>query len=467
MKPVDPQMLIPGFRLPQHVFARSGIKLLSAGTVLTESMCRTLAGSQHGGLYFANSVDELAQGLEIEPVAQLIAGMRAPSDVVTRGGVVAVQSGQLIEDHHAEAMEEGAYKLTQTHEARRARARRMRLAEELIASCATAWENVPLRVTPGEPSIQLHDAGATGWPSVGRLTAFREDRVRAYRRILARLLAGQTTAVADPLSLVDELIEKLKQHPERFAQLALLTRRSQDYLPDHAYTTACLSISIAARLGWGEPDVRLVGLAGLLADVGMAMVSRDIRTAQRPLTDVETNQVFRHPVQGVVLLESLHGLPEAVRVAVYQHHERDNGAGYPQALRGSKIHDYAKVIGVADAFGAATEQRPYRRGRRPYDTIEELVSLSSQKLYDRKIVRALVESVGLYPVGSYIRLNTGQTAQVIGVHAKFIDRPIVSVSPSGETDRDCGIVLDLTEHEPWELHVMGAIDDPYIMWTAA
>ncbi len=467
VRTLTPKDLVPGRRCRQSIYSRQGIKLVAAGITLTEGMCRTLGRSRPDELLFADSIEDLAGHIPLTAVTEPPVGDHAPADIVTSGGILALEAGQEVEPHHADAYRFGAFRGPEPKETRRARARRLKVADELIAERTESWANLPRRIERGVAPLELSEADQPGWPSLERLADFRSARVRTLHRLYGRILAGMPTSIAEPLVLVDELIDKLQRFPARFTQLGLLAPRDPEYLPDHSYSTACLCVAIATRLRWSLPDIRQAGLAGLFADVGMMLVSREVRCSDRPLTDVETNKVFRHTTVGVVLLDAIEGLPEPVRLAVYQHHERENGAGYPNAIKSAAIHDLSRVVAVADAFAAATEPRAYKRRKRPYDALEELIRLGSERLYDRVCIRALVESTGLFPVGSHVRLNTGDVAIVVGAHAQMVDRPIVSLYRRTLKGLRPDAVIDLAEIKPWELHVIQAADPPEALWPAA
>jgi HD-GYP domain-containing protein (c-di-GMP phosphodiesterase class II) len=170
--------------------------------------------------------------------------------------------------------------------------------------------------------------------------------------------------------------------------------------------------------------------------------------------------VRRHPTYSVVLLEAVEGVPEDVRLAAYQHHERENGSGYPRGLRGRAISDVARVVALADAFAAAAARRRYRAKKKPYEAIEELIRQAASGVYDRSCARALVESVGLFPVGSHVLLSNRTPAVVVGVQPEAIDRPIVRVLQRSAAGSTLGITVHLADFSRNELWIAEPIDAP-------
>lgn len=464
-------MLTSGMTLPRAIYTRQGIKLIGKGARLSEEVCvvlREMAAAAEpdgspGNLFFADSASEMQTARILNAERGPRAGERARREFVTVGGRQALHRGERADTVHARAYAPGAFASPTGHESHRQRAARMKLADTIVSDLQHLWSSIPLRVQIGPDPVQLYAHEDHTWPDEERLARFRADRVAALTELYSRCLAGLPTPVAQGLELVDELLDLLVRYPQQYTQLSLLFPRGDDFLTDHAYSTGVLCVAIAARLGWSREDVRCCGLAGLLSDLGMAMIPREIRTASRPLTDTEINRVWRHSTWSVVLMEDIEGLPESVRRAAYQHHERENGSGYPLRVRSSKICDYARVIAVADAYAATTHPRPFRRPISPYQVIEQLIRVGAERMYDRKVVRALVESTGLFPVGSHVRLSSGEIGQVIGAHTAMPDRPIVRVYRLNAGRSVPGPRIDLADFEPWTLHVIQAVDRPEVL----
>lgn len=461
MVPLDLTTLRPGQRLSRAVYSSMGAKLLPRGARLTAQSITSLRGYS-GALYlgFPGAMRASSRSSEVAPPAP---DTLLPASVLLRDLPTTPEEAddELRPDPEVERVEAASV---------RAWLIRLKHAEDIVGERRDRWEALPTDVERGMDPLLPAAVGARvrstpgPWPVGDAMDRFRAERVDELRITLLRISAGRERTAEHPLRLVDELIARLLAHPERFTQLALHAGRDPDYLPDQAFSTGVLSIAVAARLGWSAEDVRLAGLAGLLCDCGMARVPAAIRSADKPLDEVEINRVRRHTALTVAMLSAVAGVDERVIRACHQHHEREDGSGYPHALRGKQIGALAKVLAVAEAFAAAAAARPYRLYiKRPYDAMAEMIRLAAAGKFDRQTVRALVEIAGLFPVGSWVRLNTGERAMVIGSNPEAADRPIVRVVASPRAagqDRptEFGRTIDLAECEPWELSVSQAID---------
>lgn len=482
----------PGFVLKQALFTRQGIKLLPPGVKLSDALCDALRGSGEPAFVLAQSVDEIADAdlrgdrRPARVVRAVSAGQRATTNYITAGGLLALERGQLIEQHHVDAISAGdlrpaapiinaAGEITAAPEERksvepprawairhqelgRVRATMLKTADSIVAAKLPRWNALPTTMRTGVETVAVANSTLPGWLSDHQMQALRAERVDQVRRIYADLLRGLPTPLAPMQDIVSELISLYARHPRRFAGLALLTQRRADYLPDHAYTCTALAVAMAIQQQWSRWDVMQAGLAGLLADCGMMMVPEEIRRAERPLDEAEINRVRRHPTMSVLLLDAIRDLPDAISLAAYQHHEREDGTGYPcgQVIR--KLHPISRLIAVADVFGGATAPRPHRHGLMPYSAMEFVVNNASAGKLDRAIARSLLRVCGLFPVSSWVRLSDNSIARVIGSHHEQIDRPIIQRWSDGKP----GEVIDLTTTKPWELSVLEAIESPLL-----
>jgi HD-GYP domain-containing protein (c-di-GMP phosphodiesterase class II) len=198
-----------------------------------------------------------------------------------------------------------------------------------------------------------------------------------------------------------------------------------EYLYYHCVNVSILALRIASGLRFEREAALELGLAGLLHDIGL-MNYLDIIHQSKVLTINEFANIKQHPRAGFEMLSKLNPLPaDGIRNAVLQEHERIDGTGYPEALTESAICLNAQIVGLADSFEALTHRRPHREKRTPLEASK--IITEEKKAFSSKIIKALFERVGIFPVGATVRLNTKELGIVLRVHAEFPLRPLVKV----------------------------------------
>lgn len=198
-----------------------------------------------------------------------------------------------------------------------------------------------------------------------------------------------------------------------------------DYLCNHMVNVMSMSIGAGLKLGYNKSQLDELGLAAFLHDIGMVEVE-DIALQPRLLTEEEFNQIKKHPVYGVDLLSQLKALSQAIVYAVREVHERFKGQGYPEGLKDDQISEFARIIGTVDVYEALTHNRVYRKSYLPHEAIKEMLS-SGNLLFDTRVLKVLVDQVGIYPIGSWVELNTNEIGKVININDKLPLRPVVNL----------------------------------------
>jgi len=199
----------------------------------------------------------------------------------------------------------------------------------------------------------------------------------------------------------------------------------KNYLATHSVRSTILSIIIGTYIKL--PNHRLIelGVAALLHETGMLKLPSNIYLSQRQLSPQEQKAIITHPVLGYSLLKSF-DFPLSVCLAALEHHERENASGYPRRLTSEKIGLYSKIIAVACSYEALSSKRPHKEAKDGYTGMLELLK-NEGKRYDDTIVRALVLSLSIYPIGLYVLLSNGKKGQVVDVNPENPRFPIVQV----------------------------------------
>ncbi|MDR2371068.1 MAG: HD-GYP domain-containing protein [Treponema sp.] len=222
----------------------------------------------------------------------------------------------------------------------------------------------------------------------------------------------------------------------------------QNYLASHAIRSMIIAIIIGSYLKL--PNHRLIelGVAALLHEIGMLKLPPQVYLSRRSLNPQERKAILTHPVLSFNLLKSF-DFPLAISLAALEHHERENGSGYPQKLTSEKISLYAKIIAVACSYEALSTKRPHKEAKDGYAGMVELLK-NEGKQYDDTVVRALVFSLSIYPIGLYVLLSSGKKGQVVDVNPENPRYPIVQVfgelTPDGKNK--------ILETSPEGLHIV-------------
>lgn len=463
MQRVRINTLTPGQVFKKGLFLASGQKLLGPNTPLTQRHIDVMRLQGATEAIVADSVAELASEGVVSPVEKKLAvGATAEAGVITRTGQLVLEPGEEVEQHHIDAIQAGGGAFAPHDDAAHdsgdgaLRRERLMMTDALAEALERELDDAALRVDVSHHVEWIEPVDVAGWPSVRKLTEHRSAAVETLRKLYAKIEAGVDVSTDDFKPIIDDLIERLAKYPSRFTQLALLIPGRSDYLPDHAYSVAVLSMSIGANLKWNKEDVWQVGLASLLYDLGMLLVPQRIRVGASELSDMDRQRVNKHPLFTLSMLQHVADVPAVVKLAAMQHHERENGSGYPRGRRKEQISDYARVLAVADAFAATFQSRHYRKAKLPYVAMEETLRLASAMVFWTPACRALVQSAGLFPVGSYVKLSTGQRAHVIGSNAAQVDRPVIQ--PLDDSGRPIAAPIDLAQIPKSQLAIVRPID---------
>jgi len=207
---------------------------------------------------------------------------------------------------------------------------------------------------------------------------------------------------------------------------SVLQRDAEDYLIRNAVNVAILSVKIAGALGYEPMKLEEVALAGLLHDLGMFVLPDTLVYKSGALTEAELQDMRAHPEHGARLFEAFETAYPRVGRVIQQEHERQDGSGYPNRLPGDQVDEMAFVIGLADMFDALMSPRPYRRGMSPHLAIRTLL-VHGKKIFPHHLLKGLIEQLSIYPLGTTVRLNTGEVGVVDQLNRQYPLRPILRV----------------------------------------
>jgi HD-GYP domain-containing protein (c-di-GMP phosphodiesterase class II) len=265
-----------------------------------------------------------------------------------------------------------------------------RVERELVESIAQPTVLVP-RV---ELASEVKRAAALCGKAKGEVTAmFSEARM------------GRAVSPEKLEPLVEEISNSVQRNPGALVSLARL-KTADDYTFMHSVAVCGLMIALARQLGLEQNEVREAGMAGLIHDLGKAMVPLEILNKPGKLTDDEFTRMKQHPRYGYDMLLEGAGVGEISLDVCLHHHEKVDGSGYPDRLDSATISLFAKMGAVCDVYDAITSDRPYKAGWDPAVAIRKMNEWSNGH-FDPRVFQAFVKSVGIYPIGSLVRLESG------------------------------------------------------------
>ncbi len=245
------------------------------------------------------------------------------------------------------------------------------------------------------------------------------------KRVFNLANGGQSLPMLD----IRTCLEALIQHIDQYKVLTFTMRNTtlSEYIYHKSIMVSLTSYTLAKWHGFPQKDLMQVALAGLFHDIGNVKVDPVIMSKPGKLTLEELEEIKKHTVLGYAILKNVPAINEGTKLCALQHHEREDGSGYPLGVKGDKIHPYAKIVAIADIFHAMTNQRLYKAAQSPYLVLEQLFTESFGKL-DPSLVQTFINKATQFTNGTLVKLSDNRVGEIIFSERANPTRPWVNVN---------------------------------------
>jgi HD-GYP domain-containing protein (c-di-GMP phosphodiesterase class II) len=323
--------------------------------------------------------------------------------------------------------------------------------DEGLIKRLTQWEFRETR-TAGEPLTEAAENAATAAPGkdaaaptilpdgagdkerITKILAFYADFTTYMESLFTRFVTKTELDYKGLVERMKGLCQVISENKRFLLRAQSLSPQHSNYLVSHAVRSSVYSIVLGAAIKLPPFKLIELGAAAALHEIGMVRLPPQLYMAGRALSPQEKKSITTHPILGYNMLKERQ-IPLAVCLAALEHHERMNGTGYPRALTGEKISLYSRIIMVACSFDAVTADRPYKEAKDGYSGMVDILK-NEGKQYDDLVIRALVYSLSIYPIGTQVMLTSGKAAVVVDVNPNNPRYPIVQLigarSPDGK-----------------------------------
>lgn len=291
-------------------------------------------------------------------------------------------------------------------------------------------ETVETNQTVENEEIHTVPSVLTSLPKYTSFEKYYNDGITQLKKEFSNWEAGGKIDLTKVRGMIIPIMEMVLEDRSYIFDLNSYSN-PKDYLYHHCIATGLISAVLAKKLGLERGDTIQLAIAGMLADSGMSRIPTKVREKKSTLTESEFEEIRKHPYYSYMLVKNIPAIKDIMKVAIYQHHERLDGSGYPKGDRIGANSNFAQIIAVADVFHAMTSERLYRSKQSPFKVIEMIKEEEFGK-FDIKVVQALMDIVVDLPIGTKIELSNLELGEVMFINKYSPTRPLVKLTRTGE-----------------------------------
>ena len=291
--------------------------------------------------------------------------------------------------------------------------------EDVRRTCAFVY------VDYEKSSVEHAPAGNKPIPGKPRtyVMTFKEEIIKAEKahdkahgyvsKLFKDIRMGKAIDSDQAKGIVGEMMSSIIRNPDALMLLSNLRAFDEDEI-NHSMDVCTLSLAFGSFLGMKDQQLEELGLAALLHDIGETRVDPIILKKRYGLTPEETREMQAHSEHGAEILEAIPGIPKSATEVARSHHEKINGKGYPQGLKGEDISLFAKIVAITDVYDRVTHSDKSGMYLSSTDALKNMYEYRGQ-FFDGELTEKFIQCLGIYPVGSVVEMNTGEIGVVISV----------------------------------------------------
>jgi putative nucleotidyltransferase with HDIG domain len=274
------------------------------------------------------------------------------------------------------------------------------------------------RNTKGENTTPVQE-------ELSRAKEIKKVAIKTVKQLMKDIRLGKQLELEKVDRVVESMVDSIFRNDAALTTLGKI-KQMDEYTYFHSVSVGILMISFGKHLGFDRQKIKNLGVGGLLHDLGKMDVPIEILTKKGKLTEDEFESIKKHVDYGLHIIEQIGGVNEISVSVSAEHHERMDGSGYPHSLKGDKISQYGQMAAIIDVYDAMTADRCYQKGMQPSEVLKKLFEWSTF-YFNNNLVQQFIRCVGIYPVGSLVRLESNMVGVILSHNEKSLLHPVVRV----------------------------------------
>jgi putative nucleotidyltransferase with HDIG domain len=276
---------------------------------------------------------------------------------------------------------------------------------------------------------------------ITRAKIIQKEAKQTIQNIMEDVRFGQQVETEKVENVVENMIYSIFRNDEALVSLVRI-RKVDEYTYMHSMSVAVLMISFCKYLGFDEAVLKEVGVGAMLHDIGKMKIPQNLLLGNKQLTADEYKMMKEHVIFSRELLEKTDGVSRNAVLIAAEHHERVDGSGYPNGLKGDDISKFGRVAAIVDVYDAMTSDRCYQNKFEPTDVLRRLYEWSKHH-FESTLVQKFIRCIGIYPIGSMVRLRSGMLAVVVKHGGQSLLQPVVRAIYNARNDRFYSVPRDI------------------------